>query len=222
MACGGPDPLLDFGERSFPPPEGVDATVHTFDGGCDFCFDDAFAPDTAPPPEPPPVLCPVSAPLAGASCNVPDYENCEYGSSTSFFCNDIFKCVSGVWSTGEPNCQPTQACDTAADGGGCTSPGQACAVPDSGTVCVCSECGGGPPPPPPPVPFGDGGTINPSGTWQCFDPGSGCSPDRANSGTACDLPDGSLCRFVGGGCCTGVFEQCVDGVWLGGPTTPCE
>ncbi len=218
MACGGPDPLLDF--RSFPqPPEDIDATVHTFDGGCDFCFPDAPAPEGTPPPEPPPVPCPVSSPTPGASCNVPEYENCEYGSSTSYSCNDVFNCVSGVWSNAQSACKPPEACDTAVDGGACSSPGEACPVPDADSVCVCTVCGGGPPLPPPP-PGVDGGT-NPSPAWRCFDPGPGCSPDRANSGTACDLPDGSVCHY-GGGCCSGVVEQCADGVWLGGPGVPCE
>lgn len=216
MACGGPDPILDLGGHSLPPEKAIGATVVSNDGGCDFCLNDATLSDSAPPTELPPVLCPSSAPTLGTACDVPEYEDCEYGSSTSFFCDEIFNCLSGVWATSKPQCQATQPCDALVDGGACTSAGEACGAPDSGTVCVCMECGGGPPPPP-----GSDGAVSSGPAWRCFDPGTGCSSERANSGTACNLPSGSVCRF-GGGCCSGVVEECEQGVWLAGPGVPCE
>ena len=214
-ACGGPDPLLGFREI-FDAVDAGEADVTVEDDAC-FCFD-AAAPDVGVPP-PPPVLCPPTAPLAGEPCTVPPYENCEYGMTGSFFCDTHFLCLGGQWRSSTYSCDTPQSCDGIADGGACTSPGQSCGFADADSVCVCSACGGGPPPPPPPP---DAGMPPPTGPqWRCFTPPPECGVSRANSGTSCDLPDGSVCSFAGGGCCIGVVEQCSDGVWLGQPTEPC-
>jgi hypothetical protein len=148
---------------------------------------------------------------------VPDGEDCEYGTQ-SYFCNQHFTCVAGEWKKNLINsffCGTDDACSSVVDGGVCHGPGQVCSNGDA-SICVCSECGAGPPPPPPP----DGGSYA-NRAWRCFSPGVGCAVDRANVGSACDLPDGSACSYAQNGCCTGVEELCTDGVWIGLATEPC-
>ncbi len=206
VACGSLVAVDDAG--------GADATVEACTSPSPFdCVDASF--DVAPPP--PPVVCPASPPTLGSSCTAPDYQDCEYGTQ-SYFCNQHFTCWFGQWQKNTSLsflCGTDEACGTVVDGGACQSPGQACTSGDA-SVCVCSECGAGPPPPP-----GPDGASYVLRVWRCFAENAGCSPQRPSVGTTCDLPDGSACSYSHGGCCTGVFEKCVNGVWLGDPTEPC-
>jgi hypothetical protein len=151
-------------------------------------------------------VCPLAAPDAGASCATAPDVDCEYGDSTSFYCNQHYVCDDGQWlldTRYESQCASQVDCATAVDGGACNNY-EVC--PLAGSVCVCAVCGGGPPPPP--------GFEGGAPTWRCFSPGLGCNPNRPDLGTTCDLPDGSACAYAGGTCCMGIAERCMNGVWL--------
>lgn len=201
VGCGGP---INTGQDGGP----ADATIDSTSCAANpfLCWDGAVQ-DGGPPA---PVLCPENAPDAGTPCNVPDYEDCEYGVTTAFNCSLHLFCSSGQWTVFKPpTCKPQTCPDAPPDGGGCTSWGEECAYGDAGVFCVCSLCGGGPPPP-------DGYTP----TWQCRTPAPGCSLVRPDDGTACDL-DGGICNYSAGACCTGATSVCRGGVWLGAPTDVC-
>jgi hypothetical protein len=217
VACGGSDPLLSFVVTNAG--EGVDATVRR-DAGCDACSDVLFTLDGIPPPPPPPqtpIPCPPLAPIAGGACNTPQDEDCEYGSSTSWYCNDHYRCITGQWVFEPGNCDPTEPCATITDGGTCQSPGQVCGDTSSGSMCLCvGGCGGGAHAK---MPTTVEGGVN-RGIWRCTTLTNGCTGARPRSGTTCDLPDGSVCTY-GAGCCAGVSEECSEGVWLAYQSPPC-
>jgi hypothetical protein len=157
----------------------------------------------------PPLPCPANAPEAGAPCDLPNYEDCEYGATSAFDCSQHFSCWSGHWQVSQTSpCKPPEACPSDPPDGGCSSWGEECAYGDAGIFCVCTVCGVGPPPP-------DG--YKP--TWRCRLPDPGCSAVRPDDGTPCDSDAG--CSYSAASCCTGAYSRCVDGVWLGGATDVC-
>jgi hypothetical protein len=182
-------------------PDASDAAPDTTLDACAFCFD-AGLPEATPL-----VVCPQVPPVLGASCDVPGFEDCEYGAK-SYFCNAHFICQNGAWvknfAVQTQICAPDDDCDAATSMGLCSALGQVCPGADGG-LCVCTECGAGPPP------------DNPMKQWHCAAK-SACDVVRPNGGTACN--GDASCGYPGG-CCYGVYEACVDGVWVSQATYPC-
>lgn len=144
------------------------------------------------------LVCPKSEPSNGGLCK--DGLSCTYGSDLRAQCRNTAQCNGGKWTLNKVVCPDMHGCQNVVVGKQCDPNAAACALGDTGVVCVCAPCGNA--------------SCSAEHTWACAGSSGGqaCPKAVPNLGQTCATND-LKCPY--GSCDTGypVTASCSAGFW---------